>query len=288
MAAAVADRARRVLVNASGVSPALHRRLYSYVFQVPPASDAALAGVLPLAARHGAKSLAVVARDAGAAEPLLEPLRAGASPAGIELRPTAYYPVDAKGNLAAFAAALQASGVDALVSPAHAREAADLLRGLKASGYAPKLFVATGVAEPEFIRRVGMDAEYALGLSNYEPRAATAGNAAFVKAYREKFGIEPDFHAACGWAAGKVLEAAAVRAGSFGQEALRGALAALVTETPLGAYRVGADGGQVGAQPFVVQILKGRREVVWPEAYRSAAPVLPMPAWSARLPRPGG
>lgn len=282
MAAAVADRARRVLVNASGVSPALHKRVYRYVFQVPPPSDTTAAGVMPLAAKFGLKSLMIVASDESTAAPLFDQLQGAAAGAGVALRPTAYPPQDTEGNLAPFAAQLRDIGVDAVVTPANARESAELLRGLKAAGFAPKLFVARGAIEPAYIERVGMDAEYSVGYSSYEPRAATAGNAAFVKAYRAKFGVAPDFHAACGWASGKVLEAAVVRAGSFEQEAVRTALLNLQIETPLGAYRVGPDGEQVGAQPFLVQILKGRREVIWPEAYRSAAPVLPMPEWSRR------
>jgi hypothetical protein len=52
----------------------------------------------------------------------------------------------------------------------------------------------------------------------------------------------------------------------------------------LGAYKVAPDGSQLAATAFLVQILKGRREVIWPEAYRSAEPVLPMPEWSRRKP----
>src|SRR6185295_17256828 len=39
MAAAVAERNRRVMVNATGASPEIHKRVYRYLFQVPPPSD---------------------------------------------------------------------------------------------------------------------------------------------------------------------------------------------------------------------------------------------------------
>ena len=180
---------------------------------------------------------------------------------------------------------MKASGADAVVTPANARDTADLVRGFKAAGFAPKLFVAHGAVEPEFIKRVGMDAEYAAAFSVYEPLAATPGNAAFVNAYRAKYKSPPAFHAACGWAAGKVLEAGVAKAGSLDQEALRAAFAALETDTLFGAYKVTPDGAQVAARPFLVQILKGRREVIWPEEYRSAAPVVPMPEWARRAPK---
>ena len=279
IAAAVAERGRRVMVNASGVSPSIHKRLYRYVFQVPPPSDTTASGVLPFAARHGLKSAMVVARDEGAAAALVEQLKAGASGAKVELRPNSYYAVDALGGLAPFAEKLKGSGVDAVVTHANPRDSADLVRGFKAAGYRPKLFVAHGAVEADFIKRVGMDAEYTVAFSVYEPLAATPGNATFVKAYRATHKAAPDFHAACGWAAGKVVEAAVAKAGSFDQEALRAALAGLETDTLFGAYKVSADGAQTAARPLLVQILKGRREVVWPEAWRSAEPVVPAPEW---------
>ena len=72
------------------------------------------------------------------------------------------------------------------------------------------------------------------------------------------------------------------KAGSFEQEALRSALSALETGTVLGGYKVDNVGTQLAAQSYVVQILKGKREVVWPEAVRSAAAVVPAPEWAGR------
>ena len=119
-------------------------------------------------------------------------------------------------------------------------------------------------------------------LSSYEERLPTPGNAAFAKAYRAKYKAAPDFHAACAWAAGQVIEAAVAKAGSFEQEKLRAAFSALETGTVLGGYKVDNVGAQLAAQSYVVQILKGKREVVWPEAVRSAAAVVPAPGWAGR------
>jgi hypothetical protein len=60
-------------------------------------------------------------------------------------------------------------------------------------------------------------------------------------------------------------------------------LAALETETPLGGYKVERSGAQVAAQPLLVQILRGRREIVWPEALATAK-LQPYIAWEARKP----
>jgi branched-chain amino acid transport system substrate-binding protein len=284
MGAAVAERNRRVMVNATGTSPSIHKRVYRYLFQVPPPSDTVAAGVPQLAAKFGLKSLLVTARDEKTAQPLIELLRADAPKAGVAIGPSVYYILDAYKGLATFARAFAASGADVLVTPASPRDAAEIMRGFKAAGTLPKLFVARGATDPEFIRQVGMDAEYSVGFSSYETRLPTPGNAEFVKAYSAKYKAAPDFPAACSWAAGKVIEAAVAKAGSLEQEKLRTAFQSLETGTLLGGYKVDAFGAQLAAQSFLVQILKGRREVVWPEAWRSAAPVVPMPGWDRRKP----
>jgi branched-chain amino acid transport system substrate-binding protein len=284
MAAAVAERNRRVMVNATGPSPEIHRKVFRYLFQVPPPADTTLSGVLPLAAKFGLKSVVVTASDAGTAAPLLEQLRRESAKRAVEVRAPMPYLIDPRQGLTPFAKQLAPTQPGVVLSPASAHDAASLLRGFKAIGYTPAVFIASGVVSPEYIRLVGQDAEYSVGYSGYETRAKTQGNAEFAKAYAAKYGLAPDFHAACGWAAGKVIEAAVARAGTLEQEKLRAAFAALETPTVLGAYKVAPDGSQLAATAFLVQILKGRREVIWPEAYRSAEPVLPMPEWSRRKP----
>jgi branched-chain amino acid transport system substrate-binding protein len=284
MAAAVAERSRRVMVNATGASPEIHKRLYRYLFQIPPPSDTTALGVFPLAAKAGLKSLIVIARDEAAAKPLVEQFAKEGSKSGVQVRPSLYYVIDPYHGLGAFAKKLQANGADVVMTPGSVRDTADLVRGFKAAGYAPRLFVAHGAVDPLLIKLVGMDAEYSVGLSSYETRARTSGNPEFVKLYRAKYSAAPDFHAACGWAAGKAIEAAVAKAGSLEQEKLRAAFAGLEMDNVLGGYKVSADGAQLAARSFLVQILKGRREVIWPEAHRSAEPVLPMPEWSRRKP----
>ena len=55
------------------------------------------------------------------------------------------------------------------------------------------------------------------------------------------------------------------------------------TETPLGPYKVDPQTGeQVAAKAVIVEILGGKREVVWPPKLSTAKHVLPYPAWDKR------
>jgi len=176
-----------------------------------------------------------------------------------------------------------AAGAEAWIAFGLPQDAAEMVKNFRRLGFAPRLFVAQGAADPEFIRRVGQDAEFAVGISAYERRAATHGNAQFVVGYAKKWSAEPGHLAAEGYAAAKVLEAAVRRAGSVETDRLREALAALEIETPLGGYKVERTGAQIAARPLLVQIVRGRREIVWPEALATAK-LQPYTAWEARKP----
>jgi hypothetical protein len=39
---------------------------------------------------------------------------------------------------------------------------------------------------------------------------------------------------------------------------------------------------QVGVRGLLVQVQNGKREVIWPEEYKTAEPKLPIPAWDKR------
>ena len=80
-----------------------------------------------------------------------------------------------------------------------------------------------------------------------------------------------------------VLEAAVKKAGSFDQEALRKVLTELKMDTIMGKHEVDpATGMQLGIKGLLVQVIDGKREVVWPDELKTADAKVPAPAWDAR------
>lgn len=283
-AAAAADRAHRVLINATGATASVLRAGHRYVFQVAAPYASYGSGVLALAREAGYRRVFILARD----DPASREMAAGAAEAAVRYGLQAGAPgvhVYASGlsdfePLVSMAAAAHAQ---AWIAFGEATDAAEMVKTFKRLDYAPSLFFAQGAADPAFIAAVGQDAEQAIGLSAYEPSFATDGNARFVKAFEARWSTPPGLAAAEGYAAGKVLEEAVKRAGSLDQERLRETLATLKTETVLGGYRLDASSGaQLGARPALMQILRGRREVVWPDALATAMWRLPYPGWGQR------
>lgn len=281
VAAAYAERSRRVLINAAGVSGNLHRAGSRYVFQVPAPLAEYGAGALAIAQAMGHRRLHVVARNDPASGESAARLVAQARALGLE--PGEVQTVAAgQRDYAPQVAAARLRNAEAWIAFGQPEDAAEMVKSFKRIGYAPWAFLAQGAGEPRFLQYLGQDAEFVLGLAAYDTRFATRGNAAFVQAWRRRWQGEPGALAAGAYSAALVLEEAVRRAGSLDQERLREVLSALETETPIGRYRVDAAGAQVAAKPAVVQILAGRREVVWPRALATAQWRLPYPRWDER------
>ena len=281
-AAAVAERNRRVMVNATGAARLVHKSGFRYVFQSAAPLGSYGAGALEIGRGQGLKRAILLAREDPSSREMAARTREDAIAMGFTVGEVEIYAQGSE-DFAPQVARARAAGAEAWIAFGLARDAAEMVKSFRKLDYAPRMFVAQGAALPDFIARVGQDAEYAVGIAPYDRRARTRGNAEFAQAYAKKWSAEPGPLAAEGYAAAKVLEQAVRRAGSLDQEKLREALAALETETPLGPYKVDRLGAQLAARPLLLQIVRGRRVIIWPEAYATAK-WQPYPAWEARKP----
>ena len=282
MAAAEAESARRVMVNGAGWSREVHKRSPRFVFQSAMPYAAYGTGVLQIAKEEGYRTLFILARDDPPAREMAAAARDSAAKLGLAAGEVVVYPAGTI-DFALQVAKARALQADAWIAFGEVRDAAEMVKSFKRLGYAPRLFFARGAADPKFISLVGQDAEQVLGVVAYDPRFATPASEKFVKAFVAKWGARPGQAAAEGYAAAVVLAEGLRRAGSADQEKLRPALASLVTETALGEFKLDpATGEQTASAPALVQILKGRTEIVWPRALETAKRVVPYPQWSER------
>jgi branched-chain amino acid transport system substrate-binding protein len=137
---------------------------------------------------------------------------------------------------------------------------------------------------PNFAEQLGSTAEYVLGFSQWEPLPQVLkhpGMKEFVEKYEKRFSEKPNYHAGGAYGALQVTEAALKKVGSFDNEKLRDALAAIEVHTVFGRYKVDAK-GMNSHEGMTFQILRGQRKVVWPEKWAETKAELPMPEWSKR------
>jgi branched-chain amino acid transport system substrate-binding protein len=281
-ASAVAEKHKRVFVNAGGASETIHQRGFRYIFQVAAPISAYVEGIAPVAQKFGLQTLAFVGRDYAAARDMAAVLEKHAAAGAYKIVSSEYFPAGTSDYSSNIAKARQANP-DIWVSVGYPNEAIEMVRQFRSSNYLPKLFVHNGVSIDDFTKASGKDGDYAVGMSLYEPTLKTNGNAEFVKAFVARYGSEPGYYSGFSFSGGSVLEAAVKAAGSFDQDKLREALTTLELDTVMGHHKVDPKtGGQVGVKGLLVQVRNGKREIVWPEALKTAEAVVPAPAWSQR------
>lgn len=171
-------------------------------------------------------------------------------------------------------------GADMIIGSGHYADSVKLVQEVYANQLQPKVIFGTvGVAEPAFVTAVGNQSEEIFGFAQWVtnlPEASAPGIGAFVSAYHAKYGEDPAYHAAGGYAAIQVVKAAVESAGTFTDHAaVRNALSSLNVDTIWGNVQF-ASTGVIKGSGFMVQIQDGNIETVYPAAYKSADVIYPM------------
>ena len=281
-ASAVAEKHKRVFINAGGASEAIHQRGFRYVFQTAAPISAYVEGIGPLAEKYGLKTMAIVTRDYTASRDMVKVLDKITKERGIQITTTEYFPAGTSDFSSNIAKARQANP-DMWIGVGYPNEAIEMVRQFRSVNYLPKVFIHNGVAQEDFLKSAGKDGEYVVAISLYEPVVKTKGNPDFVKTFTAKYGYEPGYYAAFAFAGSTVLEEAVTKTGSLDQDKLRETLTTFETDTVMGHHKVDPKtGGQLGVRGLLDQVRNGRREIIWPEELKTIDAVIPVPAWSAR------
>jgi branched-chain amino acid transport system substrate-binding protein len=279
---AVAEKHKMLMINGGGAAEAIQQRGFKYVFQTAARISSYADGVIPMVEKYHVKSIALISRDYAAARDISKAIKESLSGRDVKVVMDEYFPAGTADFSSQIAKGQQLQP-DLWIGLLYPSEAIETVRQFHSMNYMPKLFLANGVSQQDFIAAAGQDAEYALGMSLYEPSLPSEGNKEFVKTYREKYNGDPGYYAAFGFVAGTVLEAAVKQAGSIDIEKVRDVLTTLKMGTVMGKHEVDpATYMQIGVRGLLVQIQNGKREVIWPEEFKTAEPKLPIPAWDKR------
>ncbi len=282
-ASTVTEKAHYPMLAAGGNASDLWKRNYRYLFGVFLPVERYFDGVVDLAVQQGYKTLALLAEDTIFPQQTAGAAAAYAKAKGMQLVYQEKYPTGA-GDLSAPLRKIKELSPDVLLGASYQPDSILITRQTKELGLSPRLLAfSVGAQMDEFEQALGADAAYVCAPSIWEPALGTPGNQEFVKAFQQRWGREPDFHAATGYAAAQILEAAVKKARALDRDRLRDALATLETTTILpGRYKVDESGLQMGGQAIVVQWQEGRKAIIWPASLATSKAKLPMPDWNAR------
>lgn len=138
---------------------------------------------------------------------------------------------------------------------------------------APLVTMMTGPSYPEFVEAAGVaGSENITGASwwdaavRYKSEDVFGSNENYLKVFKEKFGVIPDYGHASYTVAAVVMQLAIERAGTLDREKVRDELAKLDAQTFFGPIKFNEIGQANSYSPPIFQIQGGKTVVLFPEA----------------------
>jgi len=259
-------------------------RQHRWTVMMPPPANLFLAGVPDLVVPRGARTVAIVHADVGFPLAVATGFEERCRMAGMQVIFKEAYPQDIT-DYTPLVSKAKTTNPDVFGIGGYFADAIALVKAAKAVNFNPRLFVfVVGVALPDFGRSLGGDANYVVGNTLWEPTYKTRRNTQFVNGYREKYGVDVEsYHAAFGYATCQLLEETVKAVRGLDRERMRNYLFTARTETVIGKYKVDENGAQIGmAGNPLIQWQGGRKEVIWPEVFKTSSMLYPTPPWGAR------
>jgi len=250
---------------------------YDNVFGLFLPASRLSAGFCELLVRSGLERVAVFHDDGGFSRDLASGAVRWAARFGLQVVLHEQFP---KGTVVfeGLARRARAANAEAVVLASYLDEAIGMRRAFRAIGWHPRAYYApVGPGTDDYRQALGKDADLVFSTSQWEAHLAGRRGRPdpFSDDYLREYGQQPSYFAATAYAAGQVLHAAVVQAGTLDRAAVRRTLSTMDATSIIGRYGVDRTGLQIRNVNLVIQVQQGRREVVWPPEQRTAAPRFP-------------
>jgi branched-chain amino acid transport system substrate-binding protein len=286
--AAVAEKYQVPMVQGGGASSQIFARGYKYVFGTLPASTDYFRSTIAMLEQlePRAKTVGLVSGDDSFDVTLSKETSELVKKAGLEVVLDQQYS-ERSPNFFNILTLVKGRAPDVLLWSGHEAGAINFIRQSRSRKVSPNLLASftVGVTSANFRKVLGDDANYAFGMTPWLPTERLKdrwfGDAVqFAKAYEEKFGYAPDYHAAAAVAAVQAFVEAMKTSDSFDPGEVRDALANLEFESIYGRVHFG-DNGQITMPQTVVQIQGDKLIEIFTDKFINQ-PLYPVPAWDKR------
>jgi branched-chain amino acid transport system substrate-binding protein len=284
----IAEKASVPMVQGGGASDEIYTRGYKYIFgTLPAASDYFGSTVEALGKLNPPpKNVALLFADDSFDVSVAKGTREILKKAGLQTVLDERYSTNAS-DFSVLLSRIKSSNVDAVLVAGHETEVLNFIRQAKSLNVNPKFYSFTvGVPSADFRHALGKDANGASGMTAWLPSASLKdkwfGDAEqFAKAYKAKFGYDPDYHAAAGVATVEALVNAIEAAGSLDAGKVRDALAKTNFDSLYGHIAFN-DKGQISLPQIMIQIQNDQVVEIYSGGKFVNKPVYPLPTWDKR------
>jgi branched-chain amino acid transport system substrate-binding protein len=256
----IAEKSKVPMVQGGGASDQIYSRGYKYIFGTLPAASNYFGSTIDAMVKLDPKpqTVALLYADDSFDVSVANGTRELLAKAGLKAVIDERYTTNAS-DFSVLLSRIKSSNVDAVLVAGHETEVLNFIRQAKSLNVSPKLYSFTvGVPSADFRHALGADANGASGMTAWLPSATLKdqwfGNAEeFARAWKARFGYEPDYHAASGVATVEALVHAIQAAGGTDPQKVRDALAKVSFESVYG-HIAFDEKGQISLPQIMVQI----------------------------------
>lgn len=299
-ASVIAEQYQKPMITTGAASDSNYKQGYTLVYQAYTPASKYLTGAADMiaAAKPELKKIAIVHENDKFSTDVATALQSYAEGKGFEIVLFEGYDSGTT-DFAPIINKVQQAAPEAVLGGGHFQDGSTFARQLAEKGV-PLEFLVLLVAPPEpSFAELGDAAVGVAGPSQWEPQAAFtaesataaglafygASGADFTAAYQSAFNEEPSYHAAGGYVAGLILQAAIEQAGSVDPQAVKSALDGLDMMTFFGHIKFDttpeAHGLQIGHEMVYVQWQKDAsgalvKQIVWPQEGKTADVLTPV------------
>ena len=292
--APVIEKLQVPMIEGNGAARSLFTKGYRYIFAVLSTSDQYLSSAIDLAAEKAEAAgkdpktlrLALAMGDDNFSQDVRDGIVQEAKKYGMQIVIDDKLP-DAFTDMSATLTKVKASRPDLLLISGHEKGALTAARQIAEQKVDASMIAMTHCDSADIIGQVGAAAEYTLCASQWAPSLTYNDHwfrsaSEYSKAFAAKFGHEPPYQAAESSASVLAFADAFERAGSLDTEKVRDAIAATNMETFYGRIDFDDTGKNIAKPTVMLQVIKGRYQVVAPSKWATDKVVYPRPSWSER------
>lgn len=276
----VAEQNNFPIVTAAASADSIWSRGYKNVFGIDVPSSHYMDIAVEEAAKRGAKTVALFYAEGDFAEDVARGVRREVSKHGMTLVMDRKYSPDSM-DFKVLARELLAieDQADVVLGATYLEDSIGIAKGLGSGKRLEVDMVAltVGPALREFSDRLDGNINGVTGVVQWLRTVRLPGAQDFSFRYRQMHGHNPSVHAALGYSAGQVSEAAVRLAGTLDAEALRNQLRELRFRSLVGHYQVDETGRQMAKRNYLLQWQDGRRRLVAPARIAEREFIFPRP-----------
>src|SRR3989442_10297879 len=199
-AANVTEKYKKVMVAPLAATTSIFKKGRKYIFMDISPADGYLEGLVDMAVKRGLKTIAIGNEDTLFSKAAAAGAVDLAKKKGLQVVFTEAYP---KGNtdFSALLTKVKAVNPDVIAAGTYFDDAVAITRQMKELNVSAKMYgVTVGGDLPKFYELLKQNAEYVYGSTQWEGALPYPGQKEFVDSYQKKFGHEPVYHSAAGYA----------------------------------------------------------------------------------------